>query len=145
MALQTKETKAQRAERLKQEKNPWECLDEIRQFAAHGAQVFVNVSNDGWYGDSGAWAQHLKQVRMRAMENQRWVLRATNTGLTSALDPNGRVTASVPRKIRTALDARFALNDATTFYTRHGDWFAYLCAIISAGALALRFVSRNKD
>ena len=119
--------------------------DEIRQFAANGAQVFVNVSNDGWYGDSGAWAQHLKQVRMRAMENQRWVLRATNTGLTSALDPNGRVTASVPRKIRTALDARFALNDATTFYTRHGDWFAYLCAIISAGALALRFVSRNKD
>ena len=42
-----------------------------------GAQVFVNISNDGWYGDSGAYAQHLKQARMRAIENDRWLLSAT--------------------------------------------------------------------
>ena len=57
--------------------------DEIRQFAANGAQVFVNISNDGWYGDSGAYAQHLKQARMRAVENRRWMLRDTNTGVTA--------------------------------------------------------------
>jgi len=54
--------------------------DEVRQSAKLGAQVFVNISNDGWYGDSGAYAQHLKQARMRAIENARWLLRDTNTG-----------------------------------------------------------------
>jgi len=111
--------------------------DEVRQFAKNGAQVFVNISNDGWYGDSGAYAQHLKQARMRAVENARWLLRTTNTGVTAAIDPAGRIEQMVPRKIRTVLQASYALNDPTTFYTRHGDWLAYLCAIISLGALVM--------
>ncbi len=109
--------------------------DEVRQSAKVGAQVFVNVSNDGWYGDSGAYAQHLKQARMRAIENARWLLRDTNTGVTAAIDPNGRVAQSVPRKVRTALLASYALESGTTFYTRNGDWLAYACAIISIGAI----------
>jgi apolipoprotein N-acyltransferase len=112
--------------------------DEIRQPVAAGAQVLVNVSNDGWYGDSGAYAQHLKQARMRAVENDRWLLRDTNTGVTATIDPYGRIVASAPRKLRTALDAPYALSSVTTFYTRHGDWFAYLCAIISVAALFIR-------
>ena len=111
--------------------------DEVRQFARHGAQVFVNVSNDGWYGDSGAYAQHLKQARMRAIENDRWLLRDTNTGVTASVDPYGRVVASLARKVRTALVAPYALSDETTFYTRHGDWLAYACAIISIGAIVV--------
>ena len=114
--------------------------DEIRQFANGGAQVLINLSNDGWYGDSGAWAQHLAQARMRAVENSRWLLRDTNTGLTASIDPYGRVVASVPRKLRTVLVAPYALTSVTTFYTQHGDWFAYLCAIISIAALATRFL-----
>lgn len=117
--------------------------DEVRQFAAQGAQVLVNISNDGWYGDSGAYAQHLKQARMRAVENARWLLRDTNTGVTASIDPYGRIVTSVPRKVRTTLQAPYALSDATTFYTRHGDWFAHLCAIICVGALILRFAIRE--
>jgi apolipoprotein N-acyltransferase len=113
--------------------------DEVRQFADLGAQVFVNISNDGWYGDSGAYAQHLNQTRMRAIENNRWLLSATDTGVTAAIDPLGRVAARLPRKQRTALIAPYALTSVTTFYTRHGDWFAYACAIISIGALLARF------
>ena len=109
--------------------------DEVRQLARNGAQVFVNVSNDGWYGDSGAYAQHLKQARMRAIENARWLLRDTNTGVTAAIDPQGRVRQSVDRKLRTVLDASYALSNVTTFYTRWGDWFAFLCAIISVAAV----------
>jgi apolipoprotein N-acyltransferase len=103
-----------------------------------GAEVLVNISNDGWYGDSGAWKQHLQQTRMRAIENRRWLLSATNTGLTAAIDPWGRVVAEVPRKERTALLAPYAPISSTTFYTRHGDWFAFLCAIISVGAIIAR-------
>ena len=119
--------------------------DEVRQFAKNGAQVFVNISNDGWYGDSGAYAQHLNQTRMRAIENDRWLLSATDTGVTASIDPYGRVVVRLPRKVRDALAAPFALNSGTTFYTRHGDWFAFLCAIISAGALLTRFVPLHKD
>ena len=113
--------------------------DEVRQSAAQGAQAFVNISNDGWYGDSGAYAQHLNQTRMRAIENDRWLLSATDTGVTGSIDPWGRVAARIPRKERQTLVAPYALISATTFYSRHGDWFAYACAIISLGALIARF------
>jgi len=119
--------------------------DDVRQFAVNGAQVFVNISNDGWYGDSGAYAQHLNQTRMRAIENNRWLLSATDTGVTASLDPWGRVVARIPRKERATLVAPYALTSVTTFYTRHGDWFAYGCAIISIGALIARFAfSKNR-
>jgi apolipoprotein N-acyltransferase len=78
-------------------------------------------------------------VRMRAIENHRWVLRSTNTGVTAVIDPYGRVTASVPRHIRTALHAGFGYEHDITFYTAHGDLFAYLCALITALAFAYSF------
>jgi apolipoprotein N-acyltransferase len=119
--------------------------DDVRQFASQGAQVFVNISNDGWYGDSGAWSQHVNQTRMRAIENERWVLSAANTGLTGSIDPYGRMVVRAPRKDRTTLVAPYALSYVTTFYSRHGDWFAMLCAIISLGALVERFAfSKNR-
>jgi apolipoprotein N-acyltransferase len=118
--------------------------DEVRESAAESAQVFVNISNDGWYGDSGAYAQHLNQTRMRAIENDRWLLSATDTGVTASIDPWGRVVAQIPRKQRAVLAAPYALTSVTTFYTRYGDWFAYVCAIISIGALLTRFGSRKK-
>jgi apolipoprotein N-acyltransferase len=105
--------------------------DEVREFARLGANVLVNTSNDGWYGDSGAWKQHLEMTQMRAIENGRWLLIGTNTGMTASVDPYGRIMAATGRKVRTALVAPYRLSASTTFYTRHGDWFAYLCAIIS--------------
>jgi len=119
--------------------------DEVRRGPLEGAQVLVNISNDGWYGDSGAWAQHLQQTEMRAIENDRFLLSDTNTGMTASIDPFGRMVAAIPRKVREVLVAPYALITGTTFYTRHGDWFAYLCAIISAGALLVRFVFPDRE
>jgi apolipoprotein N-acyltransferase len=118
--------------------------NEVRQFADNGAQVLVNISNDGWYGDSGAYAQHLSQTRMRAIENDRWLLSDTDTGVTASIDPWGRVVARLPRKERSVLVAPYALTSTTTFYTRQGDWFAYACAIISIGALIVQLSFRRK-
>ena len=109
--------------------------DEVRQFVMGGAEVLVNISNDGWYGDSSAPWQHLNMARMRAIENHRWVLRATNTGVTAAIDPRGRVVAAAPRHIRTAIQVPFAYERDLTFYTRYGDLFAYLCAAVTTAAL----------
>lgn len=113
--------------------------DEVREFALNGAQVFVNISNDGWFGRSGAPGQHLNMARMRAVENQRWLLRSTNTGITASIDPHGRLVAVAPREVRTTLEAPYAFVAGATFYTRHGDWFAFACAIIALGALLVRF------
>ena len=63
--------------------------DEVRQFARNGAQVFVNISDDGWYGDTSAPWQHFNMARMRAIENRRWIVRATNSGVTAAVDTYG--------------------------------------------------------
>jgi apolipoprotein N-acyltransferase len=81
---------------------------------------------------------------MRAIENDRWLLSATDTGVTAAIDPWGRISARIPRKEQLALVAPYALTSVTTFYTRHGDWFAYACAIISIGALVERFTLANR-
>ena len=82
--------------------------NDIRQFALNGANVFVNISNDGWFGRYGAPTQHLNHARMRAVENNRWLLRATNTGITSVIDPYGRIIDQAPRETYTYLDAPFS-------------------------------------
>jgi len=109
--------------------------DEVRQFVEQGADALINISNDGWYGDTSAPWQHLNMVRMRAIENHRWVLRATNTGVTGSIDPYGRVVEAAPRHVRTSLRAGFGYEHDVTFYTAHGDLFAYACALITAVAL----------
>jgi apolipoprotein N-acyltransferase len=110
--------------------------DEVRLFAKQGAQVLVNISNDGWYGDTCAPWQTLNMSRMRAIENRRWLLRDTNTGITTVIDPYGRLTASVQRHALTSLAARYGYRSDQTFYTLHGDLFAYLCGIMTLGTIA---------
>lgn len=116
--------------------------NEVRQFVLSGADVLVNISDDGWYGDTSAPWQHLNMVRMRAIENHRWVLRATNTGVTAAINPYGRVTEAAPRHVRTSIQVRFGYEHDLTFYTRHGDLFAYLCALVTM--LCLGFSLRER-
>jgi apolipoprotein N-acyltransferase len=113
--------------------------NEVRHFVFNGADVLVNLSNDGWYGDTSAPRQHLNMARMRTIENNRWLLLDTNNGITAFIDPYGRIVAESPRDQRTALSGTYALINGTTFYTRHGDWFAFLCAIITLTGVALRF------
>ncbi len=106
--------------------------DLVRQFTKAGANVLVNLSNDGYFGHSAAREQHLELVRMRAAENHRWILRATNDGITAMIDPAGREIARLP--LYTQTSAVFGYNSLTdlTPYVRFGDWFAWLCLLGSA-------------
>jgi len=65
--------------------------------------------------------------------------------VTAAIDPYGRVVASIPRKTRSALIAPYALSDSLTIYTRYGDWFAYLCAIILLVAFIVSYSAKPKQ
>ena len=112
---------------------------EIRRFAANGAQLLVNISNDGWFGHSAAAEQHLRMARVRAVENRRWVVRTTNSGITVSIDPYGRIFRPLPQDVRAAADLPYDFRTDKTLYTRFGDWFAWLCVLISVILVALTF------
>jgi apolipoprotein N-acyltransferase len=118
--------------------------DDIRHFAGDGAEVLVNISDDGWYGDSSAPWEHLDMVRMRAIENDRWVVRATNTGITASIDPLGRIRATIPRHIRGSMLAGFSYRDDLTFYTRFGDWVGWVCAVVAAAGIGFGLARRRE-
>ena len=85
--------------------------------------------------------------RVRAVENRRWVLRDTNTGITESVDPYGRIVARLPANTRGELDAPYAFRSGLTPYVRWGDWLPGLCVIHVLVLLLLNardaFASRN--
>ena len=103
----------------------------MRQFVRHGAEVFVNISDDGWYGDTSAPWQHFNMARMRAIENRRWLFRDTNSGITAAIDPYGTVRQSHSPPPGGRAARGFGFRNDITFYTAHGDVFAWVCALLS--------------
>ena len=103
----------------------------VRKFANGGAEVLFNLSNDGWFGKSAARRQHLTIVRMRAAENRRWILRATNDGITATIDSAGRLRGTLPLYTEATSYTGFTFISEKTFYTRFGDWFPALCATIA--------------
>ena len=108
----------------------------IRQFAASGAQVLFNISNDSWFGKTAARYQHLLIVRMRAAENDRWIVRATNDGISGVIDPAGRVGLTIPEYREGSARVTYDYISDQTFYTQHGDWFVLLCAVLGLAAIA---------
>ena len=113
----------------------------IRGFVRNGAELLINPSNDGWFGKTHARSQHLAIVRMRAVENRRWILRATNDGISAAIDDAGRVRERLPLYEEAASTVGFSYESGLTFYTRWGDWFPALCAlgvVASCGGLLRR-------
>jgi apolipoprotein N-acyltransferase len=107
----------------------------VREFARSGAELFVNLSNDGYFFETAAREQHLQLVRMRAAENRRWILRVTNNGITVAIDPAGVVRQSFPGFQAMAGTLNFGWRADLTPYTRYGDWFAWLGLVIAAACL----------
>ena len=111
--------------------------DLVREFARGGAEVLVNLSNDGYFGHTSARQQHLELVRMRAAENRRWILRATNDGITVTVDPAGRIVYRAPPFTQIAGEVSYRDLSGLTMYTRWGDWFAWGCLIVVGILLAV--------
>ena len=107
--------------------------DEVRQFSRLGAEVLVNISDDGWYGDTSAPWQHLNMARMRAIENRRWLLRDTNNGVTAAIDPYGRVRQSIPRHQTDALAGGVWISRRHHLLYATATCLRGLCAILAIG------------
>ena len=115
----------------------------IARFAADGAEALFNISNDSWFGRSQARYQHLQIVRMRAAENRRWIVRATNNGISAVIDPAGRVVHVLPEYQEAAARLAYRYRSDRTIYTRYGDWFVLLCGV-GAGACPLFLGMRRR-
>ena len=103
------------------------------------AQVLVNVSDDAWFGRSFAADQHLQSSQMRALETGRWMVRATNTGATAAIDASGRVVSRLPEFTEGTLVAEVTPRSGATPYVRWGNAPALaLAAGLGLLAVALR-------
>jgi apolipoprotein N-acyltransferase len=105
---------------------------------ATNAALLVNMSNVAWFGDSLAPAQHLQIAQLRAIETARMHLTATNTGITAAIDRDGRVMARLPQYEEGRLEIAAQGYAGTTPYMRLGDWpvlFLSLLVLVSAASI----------
>jgi apolipoprotein N-acyltransferase len=108
-----------------------------REEVARGAGLLAIVTDDTWYGRTAAPYQHADFAALRAVENDRYLIRAAATGISQIVDPNGRVIASAPlftpKTVIAAVESRRNL----TFYSRFGDWFIWLCFALIAAVSAV--------
>jgi apolipoprotein N-acyltransferase len=109
-----------------------------RKMTFDGANVLINISNDGYLGPTAVMRQHLANVIFRAVENGRPVVRVTNTGLSAMIRPNGRIDdLTEPFKPDVRVWGSHPSDARDTVYTRKGDLFVYLCGLFSVMVLAV--------
>jgi apolipoprotein N-acyltransferase len=123
---------------------PYICYEiayaDLVNASARHADMLITVSNDAWFGDSLGPKQHLALAQMRALETQRYVLRATNTGITALIDERGRVLQRLPYERTATLTGTAQMRQGLTPYMMWGLWPLYG---ISALILALAWWRRR--
>jgi len=117
----------------------------LRRLAARGVDLLVNVSNDSWFDRGAAPAQHFGMTVLRSVENHVPLVRVANTGVSAVVDGYGRILRELPRREPAVALYRIEHPETTaTFYTRHGDVFAWSCMMMAAVAM-LSCVRRRRD
>jgi apolipoprotein N-acyltransferase len=101
-------------------------------------QWLINVTNDGWFGDSTGPYQHLAQARLRAIEQGVPIVRAANTGISAVIDSHGRIVSELGLGRQGIIDARLPAALPATFYSRYGDWTLLGLIILLGGGLLVQ-------
>lgn len=110
-----------------------------RAYAASGAQLLVNITNDAWFGNSSAPYQHLSMTVFRAVENRMPLVRAANTGISAVIDSRGHVRGMTGLFRKALLTGEVLLGGTPSFYTLHGDVFARGCLLVVIGIVCFAF------
>jgi apolipoprotein N-acyltransferase len=116
-----------------------------REFVRNGADVIIEMTNDGYLGPTPILRQHLANAVFRAVETNRPLLRVTNVGITAYINERGEVLdPAAPYTEDTRVWSVAKSDGQQTFYVKYGDWFAWLCTIVTLTLLALSFQRRNE-
>ena len=106
------------------------------------ATMLVNVSNDGWFTGSIEPAQHAEIARMRALETGRYLLRATNNGVSAIIDDKGKVTATAAPQMATVISGYATPMQGETPYMRVGNWLVISLMLVLLGVSLLGWRSK---
>ncbi|MBK7393934.1 MAG: apolipoprotein N-acyltransferase [Chloracidobacterium sp.] len=107
-----------------------------REYVQNGADVLIEMTNDGYLGPTPVLRQHLANAVFRAVETNRPVLRVTNVGVTAYITENGQVLDAAPTYQEATRVWSVSKSDGSqTFYVKYGDWFAWLCTVVTIGLL----------
>jgi apolipoprotein N-acyltransferase len=115
-----------------------------RSFTNEGADVLINISNDGYLGPTAVMRQHLANAIFRAVENDRSLIRVTNSGISAFIHADGSIyytTQPFQEAVRTGSISKGG--SGSTLYSRHGDVFAYACALMTLGFISATFITRR--
>jgi apolipoprotein N-acyltransferase len=110
----------------------------FNQLVREGAEFLVNLTDDGWFGDSAEPYQHLQAATLRAVETRRWLVRASNSGVSAFVDPTGRVVASLPLNAVGVLHHAVGTWRAVSLYMRWGNWLIPFCLVCCVAPTAAR-------
>ena len=118
--------------------------DLSRQFVLRGADLLIEMTNDGYLGPTPVLRQHLANSVFRAVETDRPVLRTTNVGITGYINERGDVLdPSASYREETRIWTASRSDGGLTFYVRYGDWFAWLCTAVTIILLAFAFGTKK--
>ena len=110
--------------------------DLCREGVHEGSELFVNITNDGWFGDTPGPYQHAQMAIVRAVEFRRWLVRSANSGVSMVVDPAGEVVSQIGLYKEGILMADVKLLSGETFYARHGDRPLVLASLVLVGLAA---------
>lgn len=117
-----------------------------RQFALNGADVIVEMTNDGYLGPTPILRQHLANAVFRAVETNRPILRVTNVGITAYINERGQISdATKPYTEDTRVWSISKSDGSQTFYVKYGDWFAWVCSFVSLVLLLICRIPRKNE
>ena len=108
-----------------------------RIYRAHGADFFINVTNDAWFGNTSAPAQHASHLVFRTIETRMGVARAANSGITEFVDPLGRAYDATKLNVPAAIAGLLRTSDVIPVYVRLGDWVGTLVVVLTLGGAGL--------
>jgi apolipoprotein N-acyltransferase len=114
----------------------------VGEYIKNGANFISIITNDGWWGDTPGYKQHLKYGRLRAIETRRWIVRSANTGISCFISPSGNIQQATPYWEPAVISQRIQLNNELTFYTRYGDYIARAALCISVALLLYSLLLR---
>jgi apolipoprotein N-acyltransferase len=107
----------------------------VTEYVKNGADFISIITNDGWWGDTPGYKQHLKYGRLRAIETRRWIARSANTGISCFISPKGEIQQATNYWVPAVISQKIYLNKKMTFYTRFGDYIARAALCISIAML----------
>ncbi|MDT3366074.1 MAG: apolipoprotein N-acyltransferase [Bacteroidota bacterium] len=113
------------------------CTEYVRDA---GAELLAVITNDGWWGDSPGYRQHLRYSSLRAIETRRDIVRCGNTGISALIDQRGRILAETPWWQSAVLAGEVNLNSYETFFVRNGDIVGRISVLVTLLLLALFLV-----